>query len=125
MFDESPRDTCPMVAAIRIVGNETKLIVVRYLMDGDKGFNVLKRSSGMNSKTLSSTLKSLENDGIVNREIVSTRPFKVSYSLTEKGRDLKNVLESLGDWARKWHSGAIQLTAPRAVAPNRFISKER
>jgi len=91
-----------MVMAIKSVGNEAKLLIIRHLMEGRMGFNELKRHSGMNSKTLSSALKSLERDGMVNREVVSTRPFKVLYSLTEKGMELKPALESFGEWASKW-----------------------
>ncbi|MEM3852483.1 MAG: helix-turn-helix domain-containing protein [Methanomassiliicoccales archaeon] len=96
------RGQCPIVAAIRVVGNESKLTVIRYLTKNGMGFNELKRISGMNAKTLSSALRSLEAEGIVNRQVVSTRPFKVSYTLTQKGLDLRPALEILGEWASRW-----------------------
>lgn len=58
--------------------------------------------SGINSKTLSATLKFLEEYGIVDRRIVSTRPFLVQYSLTPAGLDLKAALEAFGNWGVKW-----------------------
>ena len=78
------------------------MLVVRHLFTGPKGFNELLRVSGINSKTLSATLKFLEEYGIVDRKIVSTRPFLVQYSLTPAGLDLKAALEAFGNWGAKW-----------------------
>lgn len=92
---------CPVVEAIRVIGSEPKLLVLRYLFDGDKGFNELLKLTRLSSKTLSSTLKYLEEKKLIERKIVSTRPFRVSYSLTERGRGLKPVFDELRKWAEK------------------------
>jgi DNA-binding HxlR family transcriptional regulator len=95
-------DKCPVVGAIKSIVTESRLLVVRHLFAGPKGFNELLRVSGINSKTLSATLKFLEKYGIVDRKIVSTRPFLVQYSLTPAGLELKTALEALGNWGAKW-----------------------
>ena len=95
-------DKCPVVGAIKAIVTESRLLVVRHLFNGPKGFNELLRASGINSKTLSATLKFLEEYGIVSRTILSTRPFLVQYSLTPAGLDLKQALESFGNWGAKW-----------------------
>jgi DNA-binding HxlR family transcriptional regulator len=95
-------DKCPVVGAIKSIVTESRLLVVRHLFTGPKGFNELLRVSGINSKTLSATLRFLEEYGIVDRKIVSTRPFLVQYSLTPAGLDLKGVLEAFGNWGAKW-----------------------
>jgi DNA-binding HxlR family transcriptional regulator len=95
-------ELCPVVETIRKLGSEAKLIIVRYLGMEGLGFNELLRATGLNSKTLSYTLKALESDGIILREVISTRPFKVHYSLTPKGHDLGPALDKLGEWGRKW-----------------------
>ncbi|BBD73796.1 transcriptional regulator [Sulfodiicoccus acidiphilus] len=99
---EEKQDVCPIVRAIRTLGSEPKLLVVRYLLDEPMGFNQLLRVTRLSSKTLSSVLKSLEEEGIVKREVVNTRPFAVRYSLTEKGADLNTILRELGKWLEKW-----------------------
>jgi DNA-binding HxlR family transcriptional regulator len=99
---EPADETCPVVGAIKAVVTESRLLVVRHLFTGPKGFNELLRVSGINSKTLSATLKFLEQYGIVDRKIVSTRPFLVQYSLTQAGLELKSALEALGNWGLKW-----------------------
>ncbi len=91
-----------MIKAIRAIVTESRLLIVRHLVTGPKGFNELMRSSGINSKTLSVTLRYLEKSGVVTRKIISTRPFSVQYSLSESGEDLRPVLEALGGWGRKW-----------------------
>jgi DNA-binding HxlR family transcriptional regulator len=93
---------CPIIEAIKTIVTESRLLVVRHLFAGPKGFNELWRESGINSKTLSLALKFLEQQGIVKREIVSTRPFGVQYSLTPSGLELKPALEALGDWGSRW-----------------------
>jgi len=93
---------CPTAGAIWTMVTEPKLLVVRYLSNGPKGFNELMRASGINSKTLSSTLKFLEGKQVVVRRVVSTRPFSVQYSLSAAGEELRPVLEALGKWGEKW-----------------------
>lgn len=52
-------------------------------------------------RTLSSTLKELESDGLVHREEYPQIPPKVEYSLTEKGRSLLPILAAMCDWGEK------------------------
>jgi DNA-binding HxlR family transcriptional regulator len=92
---------CPTVGSLALV-TEAKLRVLRDLLGGPKGFNMLMRSTGINSKTLSSTLKFLEQRRVVIRRVVATRPFSVEYSLTASGQELGPVLEEFGRWGAKW-----------------------
>lgn len=62
-------------------------------------FNELKRCIGTISyKTLSSTLKELEADGLIHREEYRQIPPKVEYSLTERGRSLIPILDQMCEW---------------------------
>lgn len=99
---ERVNDSCPAVATIRNIASESKLLVLRHLLQGPKGFNELLRSSGINSKTLSATFKSLEENRIVIRKVISTRPFTVRYSLSPAGFDLAPIFEAMGEWGSKW-----------------------
>jgi DNA-binding HxlR family transcriptional regulator len=99
---EEVKTICPIVETIKIIGTESRLIVLRYLFDGPKGFNQLLRLTGLSSKTLSSTLKFMEESGIVERKVVATRPFKVEYTLTQKGKDLESLFKQMGQWGEKW-----------------------
>jgi DNA-binding HxlR family transcriptional regulator len=96
---------CPIVGSVDVIGSKWKLLVIRYLADSPLGFNeLLKRIGTTNSKELSLTLKQLGNSGLVERKVVSLQPFRVEYSLTQMGYELKPVLKELRKWGEKWRS---------------------
>ncbi|WP_338599147.1 helix-turn-helix domain-containing protein [Sulfolobus tengchongensis] len=113
-----PRELCPIVSAITVIGTEPKLLTIRYLLEGPKRFNELQRLTSLSSKTLSSTLKELESLGIVERKIVSSRPIIVVYELTEKGKELKSIFDELRKWGEKFAFNEI------VVAPQNIKLKE-
>lgn len=62
-------------------------------------FNEMQKYiGGITYKTLSSTLKQLEADGLVNRKEYPQIPPKVEYSLTEKGKSLIPILDQMCEW---------------------------
>jgi DNA-binding HxlR family transcriptional regulator len=94
---------CPIVSAAKLWGSVWSLVVISYLMDGPMGFNeLLRQIPGLNSKTLSRTLKSLQAKGLVTREVVSLQPFAVRYSLTPAAMELKPVVDGMRRWGYKW-----------------------
>ena len=96
-------ELCPVVESVRKVGNEWRLIVVRYLLDRPMRFNELLRvAGGVDAKTLSRVLKYLTSEGIVRRDVLSTQPFMVQYRLTQMGEQLRPVVESLRAWGDRW-----------------------
>lgn len=97
------RALCPVMAAISIIGTEWRLAIAHRLLDGPQRFSELLRSNPrLNAKTLSATLKYLEGAGVVQRTVVSTRPFSVVYSLTEMGLGLAPATRELRAWGERW-----------------------
>jgi len=91
--------------AVRKLGSEWRILISYYLLDNPLRFNDLLRKGkpdDLNARTLSRTLKYLQNMGIVERRVTGTEPFSVVYSLTEKGRDLGDVLSGYRRWGEKW-----------------------
>lgn len=76
------------------------LVVVLSYMPGNRGrFSELKRAlEGISQTVLTSTLRSLERDGIVVREVFPEVPPRVEYQLTELGLALLTPMKSLTDW---------------------------
>lgn len=65
-------------------------------------FNEMKKYiGGISYKTLSSTLKELETDGLVNRKEYPQIPPKVEYRLTKRGESLMPILDMMCDWGSK------------------------
>ncbi len=98
------QELCPVEAAARIIGRKWTLQIVHHLLDCRcKRFCELQEAlGGVNPSTLSSRLKMLEEEGLVQRTQISTVPLHVEYSLTEKGRELEPVLRSLSQWSSRW-----------------------
>lgn len=87
---------------LKILGGKWPLMVIASLFDGPKRFNELNRMLDCNTKSLSDTLKFLEENNVVIREVWPTTPVTVEYYLTEKGQDLRSVVEVIGEWEKKW-----------------------
>jgi len=78
-------------------------IVYQLLENGPMGFSALKSAvAGVSSKMLSESLTRLEDDGLVDREIVSDQPVRVEYSLTERGRALEPVVSAVVEWGAEY-----------------------
>ena len=100
-MEQKISDLCPTVETIKIIESEAKFPILMYLFDGSKGFNELQKATKLSSKTLSRALKDLEEAGIIRRIVVSDRPFRVKYELTEKDKELKPIFEQMEKWGNK------------------------
>jgi DNA-binding HxlR family transcriptional regulator len=100
---------CPVAATMNLLNEKWTLHILRELLTGKRRFNELShRLGGVNSRTLSDRLRLLEEEGIVTRHVIHTIPPWVEYELTEKGRDLNSVIESIAAWGRKWMACRIR-----------------
>ncbi len=112
------RALCPVMAAISVIGTEWRLAIVHRLLDGPQRFSELLRSNArLNAKTLSATLKYLESSGVVQRTVVSTRPFSVVYSVTEMGLGLAPATRELKAWGERWVLPRLTRKATTAAPP--------
>ena len=85
---------------LSLINGKYKMTVLYTLMNfGVVRFNEMKKYIGeISYKTLSSTLKELEADLLVNRKEYPQVPPKVEYSLTERGKSLIPILDMMCDW---------------------------
>ena len=93
-------DWCPITTTATLIGKKWHPVIVHRLLEhGPLGFNDLKEQvDGISSKVLSDSLSDLEESRLVERDILSEKPFRVEYSLTAAGRDLRPVIEAMADW---------------------------
>ena len=86
-----------------LIQGKYKMFILYTLM----GFEVVrfnqlqKYIKTISYKTLSSTLKELESDGLVHREEYPQIPPKVEYSLTERGKSLIPILDQMCEWGEQ------------------------
>ncbi|MFI6533311.1 winged helix-turn-helix transcriptional regulator [Nonomuraea sp. NPDC050547] len=93
-------DECPVGGVFRRMGDRWSLLLVALLGEGPRRYNELHRSiEGISQRMLTRTLRGLEVDGLVRREVFPTVPPSVEYSLTPLGRTLLEPVSALADWA--------------------------
>jgi DNA-binding HxlR family transcriptional regulator len=97
---------CPHFhAAIELIGKRWTGAIVCALTEGPMRFGELgKAVPGLSDRLLSQRLRELEEEGLVEREVEAGTPVRVTYSLTEAGRELDPAIRELKLWARRWRS---------------------
>ena len=87
-----------------VIGKKWHPVIVHRLLQHDAlRFNELGNEVGaITNKMLSQSLEGLEKEDLVDREIVSEKPVAVEYSLTERGRSLQPVIDSLEEWGKTY-----------------------
>ncbi|MGA8117340.1 MAG: helix-turn-helix domain-containing protein [Actinocatenispora sp.] len=98
---------CPSRTVLEVLANKWTLYVLAALREGPCRFNELRRIlDGVTQKMLTQTLRALERDGLVRREVFATVPLRVEYSLTELGVGAGRLTSAIGDWSKR-HAGEI------------------
>lgn len=94
---------CAVACAADVLGRKWHpVIVTRLLADGPLGFSRIESDvDGLSDAVLSDSLDDLREKGIVERRIVSDRPLRVEYGLTERGASLEPVLDAMAAWGRE------------------------
>jgi DNA-binding HxlR family transcriptional regulator len=94
---------CPVTATMSVIGGKWKILIVFLICNQINRFGkmsmVLKEIS---KQMLTTQLRELENDGILERKIYSEIPPRVEYSLTDKGRALLPIIESMKVWGDEY-----------------------
>ncbi|GJF09827.1 HxlR family transcriptional regulator [Mycolicibacterium cyprinidarum] len=91
---------CPVAKAMELLDERWTMLVVRELLLGSTHFNDIRRGvPKMSPALLSKRLQTLTRAGVVLRSEVGGR---ATYTLTECGRELSNVVEALSGWGVRW-----------------------
>lgn len=91
---------CPARQLLDRIGDKWSVLILLLLGEQDMRFSVLKRRiDGISQKMLSQTLRSLERDGLVTRQVEATVPVSVTYGITPLGHELLAAMQAMIDWA--------------------------
>lgn len=108
------KDNCPVRCILSRIGDKWSVLIINLL--GETGairFNEIGKTLGdISQKMLTTTLRSLEADGLVSRQIYPVIPPKVEYELTDLGKSLLPHLQDLSGWA---HQNMDQIMEHRKV----------
>jgi len=98
----STYQNCPVEVALDMIAGKWKTVILYHLAAGTLRFNELMRLlPSITQRMLTTQLRELENDGLIERKAFATVPPRVEYSLTLLGKSLGPILISLKDWAEQ------------------------
>ena len=96
------RSPCAVACTLDLVGDKWSLLVIRDLLRGSATYGDLQNSrEGIPTNLLADRLKKLEAAQLIARSAYQVRPVRYAYELTEKGKDLGEVLGAIVRWGKK------------------------
>jgi DNA-binding HxlR family transcriptional regulator len=102
--EASHNGCCPLYhRAVELIGRRWTGAIVRVLMPAPMRFSEIAHAvPELSDRLLSERMKELEARGLVVRSVASGPPVRVSYALTDMGRDLEPALGEIEAWAHRW-----------------------
>jgi DNA-binding HxlR family transcriptional regulator len=89
--------------ASELIGRRWTGAILYVLLQSRCRFATLRSAvPGITDRMLSERLQELEGEGIVERTVIPETPVRVEYCLTEKGRSLAPVIDTIAQWAERW-----------------------
>ena len=90
---------CPVDVTLDMIGGKYKSLILWHLIDETLRFGELRKLIPQASpKMLTQQLRELEKDNLVIRTVYPVVPPKVEYSLSDLGRSIRPILETMYDW---------------------------
>jgi DNA-binding HxlR family transcriptional regulator len=94
---------CPSQDILALIGSKWSMLLLCILGDGPiRSGELGRRAGGISQKMLTQTLRELERHGIVSRRDYGEVPPRVEYSLTEKGRALLPIIQTMRVYGAAW-----------------------
>lgn len=103
---------CCASLTMGLIGGKWKTVILFHLRNEKLRYNELRKEMPtVTERTLSLQLKTLEEDGIIERTVYTSKPpLKVEYSLTDFGKTLIPVIMSIAEWGNKAVENQLELT---------------
>ena len=101
-FDDP--SNCPVRNVLDQLGDKWSVLIITALSERPYRFGELKREIGdISQRMLTQTLRDLQADGLIEREVFPTSPPSVEYRLSDMGRSFLVPLSAMVDWAFTHH----------------------
>jgi len=101
-LDVTSDTVCPVARSMDLVGDKWTILVLRELYMGATRFEEMQIQTTATPQMLTSRLKALKANGLVERRAYSEKPLRYEYHLTDKGWDFYPVIYALRAWGEKW-----------------------
>ncbi|MBE6511058.1 MAG: helix-turn-helix transcriptional regulator [Methanobrevibacter millerae] len=86
---------CPVDRTMNLINKKWSIQIIRDLFFGKKHFKEFKEGKDISNKVLSSCLTDLEENGIIEKKVLNTKPVSTEYSLTEYGKSMNRIIYEL------------------------------
>ncbi|MBQ2069360.1 MAG: helix-turn-helix transcriptional regulator [Bacilli bacterium] len=101
--DELP--VCPVATTVSLIGSKWKILIIRDLRNRPWRFNELQRSlDGVSQKVLTDSLRQMMDDGLIIRKDYKTNPPRVEYCLSDLGKELLPIIDSMETFGKYYKS---------------------
>ena len=92
----SEKIVCPVDRTLNLINKKWSIQIIRDMFFGKKHFKEFKEdNANLSNKVLSSCLKELEENGIIEKKVLNTSPITTEYYLTEYGRSMNRIIYEL------------------------------
>ena len=103
MLTKEELPECPVATTVALIGSKWKILIIRNLLERPWRFNELKKDlECISQKVLTDSLRSMEEDGIITRTVYPEVPPHVEYALSDLGKTLKPILDSMVEWGNAY-----------------------
>ena len=103
MLTKEELPECPVATTVALIGSKWKLLIIRNLLQRPWRFNELRKNlDGISQKVLTDSLRSMEEDGLITRTVYPEVPPRVEYALSDLGKSLKPILDSMVAWGNAY-----------------------
>ncbi len=103
MLTKEELPECPVATTVALIGSKWKLLIIRNLLQRPWRFNELRKDlDGISQKVLTDSLRSMEEDGLITRTVYPEVPPRVEYALSDLGKSLKPILDSMVAWGNAY-----------------------
>ena len=103
MLTKEEMPACPVATTVQLIGSKWKLLILRDLLVRPWRFNELKKDlEGISQKVLTDSLRSMEEDGLVNSTVFPEVPPRVEYALSELGESMRPIIQAMAQWGKEY-----------------------
>ncbi|MBB36582.1 MAG: transcriptional regulator [Hirschia sp.] len=117
-WDDLSDDWCPVARTLGVIGDRWTILIVRDCVLGISRFEGFQKSLGITRHVLADRLKRLVDADVLTKQPYQTGPVRYDYLLTDRGKDLSDVLSALRDWGREH----VPLRRPCATATDHELA---
>lgn len=86
---------CPVDRTLSLINKKWSVQIIRDLFFGKKHFKEFKEGKDISNKVLSNCLAELEENGIIGKNVLNTKPVSTEYYLTEYGKSMNRIIYEL------------------------------